>query len=164
MVQKGTQWTRFFETLQDSEATLFPSSVLPCRRWGRVITRRRPFFRSRTRLHRGTHQLQGWSRRCSPNMADTNRAPCRVNPPFLPDRGVPSRPTLRTQVPRLTSITTTRAGTAMACLRAPGRWIPRPCVWRVYLRRPCIMRSNLSLWLGVRSVHLWRRTHLFCLT
>lgn len=144
----------------------FPSFVLPCRRWGRAITRSRPFCRSRTKLLRGTHRLQGWSRRCSPNMADTNRAPCRVNRLCLPDRGIPSRPTLRTQVSRPTSITITRAGTAMACLRAPGPWIRslRPCVWRDYLRRPCIMRSNPSLWLGAQSVHLWRRTHLFCLT
>lgn len=103
---------------------------LQCRRWERVITLSRPFFPSRKIWHRGTHQLQGWSRRCSPNMADTSLALCRRNLLFLVDLGVPSRPTLQTQPLRPIYITITRVGTAMACLRAPGRWIqcPRPCV------------------------------------
>lgn len=105
----------------------------PCRRWGRATTWSRPLCPSRTRLHRGTHQPQGWSRRCSAaNMADTSRALYRRNHPFSPDLGVPSRATQRrrTQRRRPTSITRTRAETAMACLRARGRWIrcPRPCV------------------------------------
>ena len=162
------QWICFLERLQDCDALAFLRFALSlqCRRWARVIMSTRVFFPSRKIWHRGTHQLQGWSRRCSPNMADRSLVLCRRNLLFSVDLGVPSRPTRQTPPPRPTYITTTRTGTAMACLRAPGRWTRslRPCVWRDYRRRPCTMRSNPSLWLGAPNVQLWRRTHLFCLT